>query len=218
MRISAVVVSASLLVAACTTEPTPSPTPPATPTSVATPSPTTTASPAPTGTATSSPMPSPTASPEPTLALETPDERDERTVSVSISVEMPPDADGRIDVTVTSQADTMIDELVLRWPAALHDSLFPAPFVPSDDRIREGGEPLVQDWTKWVLGPGERGEPAGTVSLGYGPLPAGGTLEIPLFVERRSQGPVEFDLHVLAGEALLALPDGDPAELRVEVP
>ena len=43
-----------------------------------------------------------------------------------------------------------------------------APFEPSDDRIRDGGPPLVQEWTKWVIGPGERGEPAGTTS-GSGP-------------------------------------------------
>ena len=52
-------------------------------------------------------------------------------------------------------------------------SLFLAPFEPSDDRIREGGPPLVQEWTKWVVGPGERGEPEGTTSLGYGPILAG---------------------------------------------
>jgi hypothetical protein len=56
------------------------------------------------------------------------------------------------------------------------------------------------------------------VSLGYGPLPAGGTLEIPLYVTRRADGTVAFDLQVLAGEALLVLDDGAPAELRVEVP
>ena len=125
---------------------------------------------------------------------------------------------GELLVTVTSQADARIDELVLRWPAELGDSFFLAPFVPSEERIREGGPPLVQAWTKWVFGPGERGEPAGTVSLGYGPLLPGATLAMPISVTRRQDGPAGFDLQVLAGNAILQLPDGTPAELRVELP
>ncbi len=160
----------------------------------------------------------PTATPQPALSLDTPGERDDRAVRVAVASELPADADGTITVTVESLADTMIRELVLRWPEELHDTLFPAPFQPTAERIREGGDPLVQPWTKWVVGPGERGEPAGTVSLGYGPLPAGGALEIPLFVTRRADGSVAFDLQVLAGEAILALEDGEPAELRIEVP
>lgn len=206
----------ALLLAGCIADASPSPS--ATQTSAATPSPSATAS------ATQRPSPSvtdpptPTATPEPALSLSPPEASDERRVDVAVTVEMPADDDGQILVTVVSAADTMIDELVLRWPEGLHETLFPAPFVPSDDRIRDGGPPLVQPWTKWVIGPGERGEPAGTVSLGYGPLPAGGSLEIPLFVSRRAPGPVAFDLQVLAGEALLTLADGEPAELRVEVP
>lgn len=203
------------MAAGCTTEETPSPTPTGSPTAVATATASPTAETA-VPTATSTASPSPTA--EPSLALDPPADRDERRVEVDVSVDLPPGEDGRIVVTVTSLADSMIDELVLRWPEALHETLFPAPFVPSDDRIREGGPPLRQEWTKWVIGPGERGEPAGTVSLGYGPLPAGGTLEIPLFVTRRADGSVAFDLQVLAGEALLELDDGNPAELRVEAP
>ena len=100
----------------------------------------------------------------------------------------------------------------------LAETLFLAPFTPSDDRTRDGGPPLVQPWTKWVVGPGERGEPAGTTSLGWGPLLAGATLEIPIVVTRRADGPVAFDLQVLAGEGLLTLEDGEPARLRIEVP
>jgi hypothetical protein len=170
----------------------------------ATPSPTTT--------------PEPTATPEPALGLELPAELDERAVRVAVSAELPVDGDGTITVAVESLADTMIRELVLRWPEDLHATLVPAPFEATAERIRDGGPPLVQPWTKWVVGPGERGEPAGTVSLGYGPLPAGGRLEIPLYVTRRAEGGVAFDLQVLAGEALLALDDGEPAELRIEVP
>jgi hypothetical protein len=121
-------------------------------------------------------------------------------------------------VTVTSQAEDRIDELVLRWPTELSESLFLAPFVPSEDRIRDGGPPLVQAWTKWVVGPGEQGEPDGTTSLGYGPLLPGATLAIALDVIRRSAEPVAFDLQLLAGNDLLVLVGGEPAELRVEVP
>ena len=65
---------------------------------------------------------------------------------------------------------------------------------------------------------GERGEPAGTTSLGWGPLLPRATLTIPLLVTRNAPGPVAFDLQVLAGEAILTLEAGDPAELRVQVP
>lgn len=205
----------AVLLAGCVTEASPSPT--ATTPTPATPSPSASATLAPPSPSVTDP-PTPSATPEPSLSLPSPEEADDRRVDVAVAVEMPADDDGRILVTVVSAADTMIDELVLRWPEGLHETLFPAPFVPSDERIRDGGPPLVQPWTKWVIGPGERGEPAGTVSLGYGPLPAGGSLEIPLFVSRRAPGPVAFDLQVLAGEALLMLPDGEPAELRVEVP
>lgn len=205
----------AVLLAGCVTDASPSPT--ATTPTPATPSPSANATLAPPSPSVTDP-PTPSATPEPSLSLPSPEEADDRRVDVAVAVEMPADDDGRILVTVVSAADTMIDELVLRWPEGLHETLFPAPFVPSDERIRDGGPPLVQAWTKWVIGPGERGEPAGTVSLGYGPLPAGGSLEIPLFVSRRAPGPVAFDLQVLAGEALLMLPDGEPAELRVEVP
>lgn len=170
----------------------------------------------------------PTATPAPSLSLEPPEGRDERVVTVSVTPEVPAGADGTITVVVTSAADTRIDELVIRWPTDLDASLFLAPFTPSEDRIREGGPPLVQPWTKWVVGPGERGEPAGTTSLGWGPLLAGATLEIPIVVTRRADGPVSFDLQVLAStyepsegeppEALLSLEGGEPAQVRVEVP
>jgi hypothetical protein len=69
-----------------------------------------------------------------------------------------------------------------------------------------------------VVGPGERGEPDGTTSLGWGPLLAGATLEIPIVVTREAPGRVAFDLQVLAGNDLLTLADGTPADLRVEIP
>ena len=160
----------------------------------------------------------PTATPAPSLSLELPDGSDPRVVAVNVAPEVPPDGDGRIVVTVTSAADERIDELVLRWLTDLEAALFLAPFAPSPDRIVEGGPPLVQPWTKWVIGPGEQGEPDGTTSLGWGPLLPGATLEIPIVVTRTAPGPVAFDLQVLAGNDILALEGGEPAVVRVEVP
>ncbi len=207
-----VAMAAALLLTACLAEPSPtaSPPPSAEPTAVPT------ASPSPSAVPTASAAPTPT--PEPSLSLEPPEAVDDRVVAVDVATNVAAGEDGTIQVTVTSAADTRIDELVLRWPTALADTLFLAPFTPSDDRTRDGGPPLVQPWTKWVVGPGERGEPAGTTSLGWGPLLAGATLEIPIVVTRRADGPVAFDLQVLAGESLLTLDDGELARLRIEVP
>jgi len=205
-------VVAAMLLAGCLPSPSPSLT--ESPTVEPTPSPT--VEPTPTFAPTASAEPTPT--PAPSLSLTPPESRDERVVTVDVAPDVPAGERGTIVVTVTSAADTRIDELVLRWPTELDETLFLAPFVPSEDRIQEGGPPLVQPWTKWVIGPGERGEPAGTTSLGWGPLLAGATLEIPIVVTRIADGPVAFDLQVLAGEGLLTLDDGSPAQLRVEVP
>jgi hypothetical protein len=206
------VVLAAFLLAACLPSPSPSLT--ESPVVEATPSPSVepTATVAPTASA------EPTPTPVPSLSLTPPDSRDERVVTVDVAPNVPAGEDGTIVVTVTSAADTRIDEVVLRWPTELEETLFLAPFVPSEDRILDGGPPLVQPWTKWVVGPGERGEPAGTTSLGWGPLLAGGTLEIPIVVTRNADRPAAFDLQVLAGEGLLTLADGSPAQLRVEIP
>ena len=186
-----------------------SPTSTATPTPAATPTPTATPTLAPTASASSSP----TATPEPTLSLELPDVTDTRVVTAAVT----PDGD-TLRVTVSSTATERIDELVLRWHAELDGVLRLAPFTPSEDRIRDGGPPLHQEWTKWVVGPGEQGEPAGTISIGWGPLLPGATLEIPLVATRVGEGPVEFDLQLLAGNGLLSFEGGAPAELRVVVP
>jgi hypothetical protein len=159
----------------------------------------------------------PTASPEP-LSLDLPAETDERLVRVQVTPEVAADGGGRIVVTVANLSDQRVTELVLRWAIELRETLFLAPFEPSQQRIADGGPPLLQDWTKWVDGPGERGEPAGTTSLGWGPLDAGATLTIPILVTRNAPGSVGFDLQVLAGEAILTLEEGGPAELRVQVP
>ena len=198
-----------LLVSACATEPSATPSPTSSPSAVP-------STPPATASATAAPTASPT--PAPSLSLELPPDRDARAVAVTVAPDVAADAGGRIVVTVTSLSDTRIDELVLRWPTELSETLFLAPFVPSEERIRDGGPPLVQPWTKWVIGPGEQGEPDGTTSLGWGPLLAGATLEIPIVVTRIAPGPTAFDLQVLSRHNLLALEDGSPAEMRIDVP
>lgn len=208
----AAVAAMVVVLSACVAQPTPSASPTALP-SAASP----TSSPIPTAQVSPSASSSASATPDPALSLDPPQGSDPRVVAVTAEPDIGADG-GVLVVTVTSAADERIDELVLRWPTELDQTLFLAPFTPSEDRIRDGGPPLVQQWTKWVIGPGEQGEPAGTTSLGYGPLLAGATLEMPLVVTRRAPGPVAFDLQVLAGNDLLTLADGSPAELRVEVP
>lgn len=200
---------AVLLLAGCLSSPTASPS--------ASASEEPTAVPSDTGAPTESAEPTPTASPEPAaLSLDLPAESDDRVVAVTVDPQVDTE-DGEIVVTVTSQSAEMIEELVLRWPRELNRTLFLRPFQPSEQRIADGGPPLVQEWTKWVLGPGEEGEPAGTVSLGWGPLMPQATLTIPVDVVRRADGPVAFDLQILSDNAILTLPDGEPAELRVNV-
>lgn len=208
----AAVAAMVVVLSACVAQPTPSASPTALP-SAASP----TSSPTPTAQVSPSASSSASATPDPALSLDPPQGSDPRVVAVTAEPDIGADG-GVLMVTVTSAADERIDKLVLRWPTELDQTLFLAPFTPSEDRIRDGGPPLVQQWTKWVIGPGEQGEPAGTTSLGYGPLLAGATLEMPLVVTRRAPGPVAFDLQVLAGNDLLTLADGSPAELRVEVP
>ena len=200
---------AMILLAGCIPSPTPSPS--------ASGSVEPTAVPSATGGPTESAEPTPTASPEPeALSLDLPGESDDRVVAVTVDPQV--DAEGgEIVVTVTSESTEMIEELVLRWPRELNRILFLRPFEPSEQRIADGGPPLVQEWTKWVLGPGEEGEPAGTISLGWGPLMPQATLTIPVGVVRRADGPVAFDLQILSDNAILTLPDGEPAEIRVNV-
>lgn len=204
--------TAFAVVAGCVIVSSPSITP--LPTLEPTPPPTSEATPIATGSATGEP----TATPVPPLSLDLPEERDRRRVRVQVTPEVPADADGRLLVAVTNLGDRRISELVLRWPTDLRQTLFLAPFEPSEQRRGEGGPPLWQEWTKWVDGPGERGEPAGTTSLGWGPLLPNATLTIPIVVNRQARGDVAFDLQVLVEEALLSLENGDPAELRVQVP
>ncbi len=170
------------------------------------------------------------ASRAPSLTLAPPAAVDSRRVRVSASAAVPGEvgATGTLSVDVTSLAGDRIDDLVLRWPTELGQRVFLAPFMPSAARVREGGPNLVEPWTKWVEGPGELGEPAGTTSLGWGPLLPGATLHVELVATRRTAGPVEFDLQLLsgatagaeakAGDALLRDARGGPAQLRVSVP
>jgi hypothetical protein len=155
---------------------------------------------------------------EPALSLPIPRRHDARQVSVRVNPDVAADGGGEIVITVVNHSDRRVKELVLRWPTDLQETLFLAPFRPSQQRIAEFGPPLLQDWTKWVQGPGENGEPAGTISLGWGPLLPDGTLTIPIQVTRNARGEVSFDLQVLAGEAILTLENDSRAELRVTVP
>jgi hypothetical protein len=167
--------------------------------------------------AASTTTPEPTATPEPRLALPTPAGRDQLAIGYTVTPEVKAGASGRLLVVIINLSGQMVPELVLRWPTALRNTIFLAPFEPSTQRIREGGDPLVQPWTKWVEGPGESGEPAGTTSLGWGPLLAGGTLTIPVLATRVAPGPITFDLQILSGESVL-VSDGTPAWLQVTVP
>ena len=212
---AAAMVGMVFVVAGCLARPSPSPSPTSSPSLE--PTPTVAASTSPTSEPSETEVASPTATPEPPLSLDLPEGSDPRVVSVTVDSNVGADG-GEIIVSVTSAADERIDELVLRWPIELGSTLVLAPFVPSEGRIRDGGPPLVQEWTKWVVGPGEQDEPDGTISLGYGPLLPGATLTIPLNVRRTAEGAVAFDLQVLAGNDLLTLDGGDPAELRVDVP
>jgi hypothetical protein len=160
-----------------------------------------------------SPSPSPTA--EPRLSIPLPAARDARRVRVSVQPAVPGSGTGHLTIKVTSLATSRVSELVLRWPTSLNGIIFLTPFRPSPQRLTDA---LIQPWTRWVLGPGEQGEPAGTISLGWGPLNPGATLTIVLVATRRAGGPVAFDLQLLAGEALLTSEAGEPAETRVSIP
>lgn len=162
----------------------------------------------------------PTSTAEPPLSLPLPTTSDPRTVTFTVKEQsdLTATASGHLVVEVTNLSDTVVSELVLRWATALKEIVFLAPFEPSDIRIREGGPPLYQEWTKWVEGPGELGQPAGTTSLDWGPLLPGATITITLIANRIADQPSAFDLQVLAGEAILTTESGQPAEQRVELP
>jgi hypothetical protein len=185
--------------------------PATTPTPTPTPTPALSATPGPPTIGTSA---SPTATAEPPLSLALPITRDSRRLRVTIQPSVPASGTGRLTITVMNVSPTRISELILRWPTPLDRIVFLAPFLPSSSRLTDA---LVQPWTKWVIGPGEQGEPAGTTSLGWGPLDPGATLTIPLIATRRAAGPIAFDLQFLTGEALLTTEAGAPAETRVSI-
>jgi hypothetical protein len=184
---------------------------------IPTPTPSAQPSAEPSATAEPTPTPEPSASGIPRLTLPEPTATASIAINYTATVEVEAGKSGRLVVVVTNLTQQLVPELVLRWPTAVRDTIFLAPFQPSRQRIIEGGLPLVQDWTKWVDGPGENGEPAGTTSLGWGPLLPGGTLTIPVLATREAPGPLSFDLQILDGEAIL-LSDGVAAWLHVSVP
>lgn len=203
LRSPAILLALALLLAGCSLFPSPSPS--------------TEPSLEPTPTAEPTPTPEPTPTEEPGLRLPNPSTSDRTSISYKVTVELEAGKSGRLVIEVTNLTQRMVPELVLRWPTAVRETIFLAPFAPSQQRIREGGDPLVQSWTKWVDGPGEHGEPAGTTSLGWGPLLPGGTLTIPVLATRVAPGPLTFDLQILNGEKILDS-DGAPAWTRVTVP
>lgn len=215
MRDTARLLSTAILllgVSACTADASPTPSP-----SVA-PTPTSAPSEEPSSPSASLPASaSPSATPEPALSLDLPEGSDPRVVTVAVTPNIGAEG-GTFTVIVTSAATERIDEVVLRWPTELEAIMRLAPFAPSEARSGDNAPPLDQDWTKWVFGPGEQGEPAGTISVGWGPLLPGATLTIELVVTRAAAGPVDFDFQLLAGNDLLTFEDGAPAELRIQVP
>jgi hypothetical protein len=205
----------AMLLAACSLETTPS----QLPSLIATPSSGASTSASPGGSAAETPAVTPIPTDSGRLVLPAPTASDPTPIRYSVNVQVEAGASGRIVVVVTNLGQVIIPELVLRWPTNLRDTIFLAPFEPSQQRIREGGDPLVQDWTSWVDGPGEHGEPAGTTSLGWGPLLRGGTLTIPVLATRVAPGPIVFDLQILNGDTGAVLrSDGDPIWIQVTVP
>lgn len=205
MRLASI--AGAVLLAACSLQTSPNPSASQSPSAGASHSESTQAS------ATAEPSPSDSGR----LTLPPPTDSDSTPITYKVTVEIAAAASGRLVIVVTNLSQEIVQELVLRWPTQVRDTIFLAPFQPSAQRIREGGDPLVQDWTKWVEGPGEHGEPAGTTSLGWGPLLAGGTLTIPVQATRVAPGPITFDLQILSGEKVLQS-GGEPAWLQVSVP
>jgi hypothetical protein len=160
-------------------------------------------------------VPTATAAPTPVpLSLEPPQEQSDGTIEFRFSPNLPADAQGELLVIVTNTGEKPIEEIALRWPTALNEILYLAPFAPGPDRLVN---PLVVPWTRWVEGPGTRGEPAGTTTLGYGPIDPGMQLQIPLVAQWREPQEVEFDVQFLDRERLLLLSDGQPAHVRVDI-
>ena len=172
------------------------------------------------------PVPTPTPSPTPPpFSLELPPERATATIQFSVAPNVPAEGTGEVLVTVTNTSDELIEELVMRWPTAIAETVHLAPFEPSPANLVN---PLAVPWTRWVEGPGSKGEPAGTTSLGWGPMDPGMTLEIRIVATRQAAGAIEFDLQFLEGQsdpdytgeepedvALLLTDDGQPAVTRV---
>ena len=190
----------------------PAPAEAASPTPAATATPLATSGATPTATAAPTPTPEPTPVPN---SLDEPAQQATASVEFVVEPQVPPEGSGLVVVRITNPTAEPIDEIVLRWPTALRDQLWLAPFFRSPDRLVP---PLTLPWTKWVEGPGTEGEPEGTTSLGWGPLDPGITLEIVLAAERRIAEPIAFDFQLLDENAILRRADGSVAETRVEVP
>src|SRR4029077_5954242 len=80
----------------------------------------------------------PTATPIPRLTLPAPKATDPTSVRYSLKLDLKAGGSGRLVVVVTNLTEQMVPELVLRWPTAVRDTIYLAPFEPSQQRIREG--------------------------------------------------------------------------------
>ena len=98
-----------------------------------------------------------------------------------------------------------IDELVLRWPTELGADASARPVrARREERIRDGGPPLVQEWTKWVVGAGRAGRAGGHDLARLGPAAAAARRSRSRSSSLRvADGPVAFDLQLLADNAIL---------------
>ncbi len=121
-------------------------------------------------------------------------------------------------VTVSSAATDLIDEIVLRWPAGLGETLRLAPFTPSEERIERAARRCARSGRSGSSGPASAASrPARSPSAGD-PCFRVRRSSIALVATRVVPGPVAFDLQLLAANDLLTFDGGLPAEIRVEVP
>ena len=120
-RERALLLALVLLLAGCTAIP--SPTPSAQPSAE------------PSATAEPTSTPEPSASGIPRLTLPAPKATASIAINYTATVEVEAGKSGRLVLVVTNLTQQMVPELVLRWPTAVRDTIFLAPFQPSRQRI-----------------------------------------------------------------------------------
>ena len=152
-----------------------------------------------------------------TYPLPVPTLRSTIQVRTTVTPSVPREGKGQMVVTVTNLSQYLIPDVVLRWNTDLKQRLWLAPFSPSSGRVCAFCV-LRVNWTRWVEGPGELGEPAGTTSLGWGPLLPRATLTIRVVATRVVAGPVGFDLQFLSRGSILHFADNSVAQVRIFIP